>query len=169
MAGSTLGSIRIVGAGKEYTRLLTRISIWAHGKKINFQEMASMCMKRDKNIRENSLMERSTVRASTTTTAEQFLKGSGTRIESMDLVSSPMPTPKNTREIGLMEKNTVKEPTIIKMEISISEIGSRTKKMDMGCLSMSVEQSMMERGSTTRPPTRDRFCTPIKINTKEFF
>lgn len=85
---------------REYTLLLTKIAIWVHGRKISFQEMAFMSMKKEKNIKENSSMERSMERASITIIVEQFFKGSGTKIESMVLEFSPIPTLKSTKATG---------------------------------------------------------------------
>jgi len=120
---NTSASIKIAEMAREFILLPTRIAIWVPGKKISFQEMASMCMKRVKNTRENSLMERNMARAATITAVGLFFRDSGTRIENMDSVSSPTQTLKSTKETGSMAKNMEKEHTITKTETSISVIG----------------------------------------------
>lgn len=82
-----------------------------------------MCMKRVKNTRENSLMERNMARAATITAVGLFIRDSGTRIENMDSVSSPTQTLKSTKETGSMAKSMEKERTTTKTETSISVIG----------------------------------------------
>lgn len=155
MEDSTSVSIRTAEAAKEYTRLPTRIAIWAPGKKISSQEMASMSMKKGKSTRENSSTARSMERVSTTTTAEPFFRGSGTKIESMDSASSLTPTPKNTKETGSMDKNTARESTTIKTATNILVTGSKTKRMATGSSSTLAEHSTMDSGLTTRPPTKE--------------
>lgn len=128
---NTSDNTKIVEQEKESIHLLIKIATWAHGSKINFQEMASMSTKKDKNTKENFLTAKSTAKAYTFTIVEPSSKANGIKIENTDSVFSLTPTPKNMKETGSMDRNMAKEPTTTKTEINTSETGSKTKRTAM--------------------------------------
>ena len=123
MEGNILVSIKIAELAEAFIHFPIKIATGAHGRKTNFQEMASTSMSQDRGIRASSLMERNMAKEFIITEAELFLMGSGTKIENMVLVLLSIPIVRNTKETGSMDRNMEREFTTTKVGTNILVTG----------------------------------------------